>query len=222
MTTCVGNTSRSTPSKYVIIKMTATRPRRYGKCAFLALMMGVHAAGADGVPDAGWRLVVVPSFERPRLHEKIPGSQTAIIAAARPAPLGLFEYATTRGAMRWARDWGAKNGADWLANAKVEIRRGDNRVIDRVLITGDDPTMSSLVMTPEFFRRFERLLGDGFHVIIPNRNTIALYPRLAGKIPPNEAADLLQRFIIAQHPVSREVFRATSKGLVADGILSEE
>ena len=201
--------------------MTATRPRRYGKRAFLALMLGIHAA-AGSVPDPGWRLVVIPAFERPRLHEKISGSQTAIIAAARPAPLGLFEYATTRGAMRWAGDLGAKDGAKWLAGAKVQIRRGKGRVIDRVLITGSDPMLSSLALTPEFYRRFEPLLGDGFHVIIPDRTTIALYPRLAGRIPPSEAAALLQIFLVAGHPVSREVFRATYDGLVADGILSEE
>ena len=201
--------------------MTATRPRRHGKRAFFALMLGVHAA-AGSVPDPGWRLVVIPAFERPRLHESIPGSQTAIIAAARPAPLGLFEYATTRGAMRWAVDLGSKDGAKWLADAKVQIRRGKGRVIDRVLITGPDPMLSSLALTPGFYRRFEPLLGDGFHVIIPDRNTIALYPRLAGRIPPDEAATLLQIFLVAGHPVSREVFRATSDGLVADGILSEE
>jgi hypothetical protein len=201
--------------------MIANRPCRYGKRAFLALMIGVHAVAAD-TPDPGWRLVVIPAFERPKLHQSIPGSQTAIIAAARPASLGLFEYATTRGAMRWANDLGTKEGARWLDAAKIDVRRGRYRVIDRILITSPDPMASSLALTPEFYRRFERLLGDGFHVIIPDRTTIALYPRLAGRIPPAEASSLLQRFLIAGHPVSREVFRATQDGLVADGILSEE
>lgn len=201
--------------------MTATRPRRYGKRAFLALVASAAAAAGDTY-DAGWRLVVIPSFERPAMHASIPGSQTALVAAARPAPLGLFEYATTRGAMRWARDLGAERGDAWLGQAKVEIRRGKGRVIDRVLITGRDPMLSSLALTPAFYRRFEPLLGDGFHVIIPDRETIALYPRIGGQIPPAEAAALLERFLLAGHPVSREVFRATRKGLVADGILSEE
>ena len=200
--------------------MTANRPRHYGKRAFLVLMLGVHAAA--GSPDPGWRLVVIPAFERPKLHQSIPGSDTAIIAAARPAQLGLFEYATTRGALRWANDLGGKEGAGWLDEAKVEVRRGRDRVIDRILITSPDPMASRLALTPGFYRRFEPLLGDGFHVIIPDRNTIALYPRLAGRIPPEEAAALLQMFLIAGHPVSREVFRATGEGLVADGILSEE
>ena len=202
--------------------MTATRPRRHGKRAFLLLMAAVQPVAAGTMPDAGWRLVVIPSFERPAMHESIPGSQTAIIAAARPASLGLFEYASTRGAMRWARDLGAKEGALWLTKANVDIRRGKGRVIDRILIKGADPMLSSLALTPEFYLRFEPLLGDGFHVIIPDRNTIALYPRLAGQIPPAEAAALLQTFLVASHPVSREVFRATPDGLVADGILSEE
>ena len=202
--------------------MTATRPRRHGKRAFLLLVACAQTALAGPGPDVGWRLVVIPAFERPQLHERIPGSQTAIIAAARPAPLGLFEYATTRGALRWARDLAAEQGALWMTQADIEIRRDKGRVIDRILITGPDPMLSSLIFTPEFYRRFEPQLGDGFHVIIPDRNTIALYPRLGGQIPPAEASAWLQRFLISGHPVSREVFRATRGGLVADGILTEE
>lgn len=202
--------------------MTATRPRRCGKRAFLALLAITAANCAAGIPDPGWRLVVVPAFERPALHREIPGSRTAILAVARPAGLGLFEYATTRGAFRWARDLGAREGAAWLDRADVQIRRDDKKVVDRILITGPDPMLSALALTPAFYQRFEPILGDGFHVIIPDRNTIALYPRLAGQIPPAEAADLFQTHLVASHPVSREVFRATREGLIADGILSEE
>jgi len=202
--------------------MTATRPRRCGKRAFLMFLVLAASALGKAPPDPGWRVVLVPAFERPPLHEKIPGSDTAILAVARPGELGLFEYATTRGAMRWARDLAEKNGEAWLAAADVEIRRGKGRVIDRVLITGDNPMLSSLALSPAFYRRFEPLLGEGFHVIVPHRNTIALYPRLAGRIPPADAGALLRSHLIASHPVSREVFRATRQGLVADGILAEE
>ena len=63
------------------------------------------------------------------------------------------------------------------------------------------------------------MLGDGFHVIIPERGMIAMYPRLAGRIPENEAAALLEACRLATYPVSPEVFRATRTGLVADGIV---
>jgi len=202
--------------------MTATRPRRCGKRAFLALIAVTAATCAAEIPDAGWRLVVVPSFERPALHRDIPGSQTAILAVARLAELGLYEYATTRGAFRWARDLGVREGDAWLDRADVQIRRDGKRVVDRILITGPDPMLSALALTPAFYRRFEPILGDGFHVIVPDRNTIALYPRLAGQIPPSEAAVLLRTHLLSSHPVSREVFRATREGLEADGVLSEE
>ena len=132
-----------------------------------------------------------------------------------------MEYATTRGAMRWARERAEKDGEAWLDAANVDIRRGSGRVIDRILITGEDPILTSLVLSPAFYRRFEPLLGEGFHVSVPHRNTIALYPRLAGRIPPPEAGALFQSHLTASHPVSPEVFRATLGGLQADGILSE-
>jgi len=201
--------------------MTATRPRRRGKRAFLLLLAAVALVRAEGSPDPGWRLTVIPSFERPALHEKIPGSNTAILAVARPGELGLLEYATTRGAWRWARDRARDHGNDWLDRADIRISRADNRVVERILITGDHPLLPALAVTPALYDRFEPLLGAGFHVIIPDRNTIALYPRVGGLIPTREAAALLEMHRFASQPVSREVFRATRGGLVADGILEE-
>ena len=201
--------------------MTATRPRRRGKRAFLAFFLAAASALGNDSPDPRWRVVLVPAFEHPPLHENIAGSDTAILAVARPGELGLLEYATTRGAMRWARERAAKEGEAWLDAAKVDIRRGHGRVIDRILISGDDPILTSLILSPAFYHRFEPLLGEGFHVIVPHRNTIVLYPRLAGRIPPPEAGALLRSHLTASHPVSREVFRATRGGLQADGILTE-
>jgi hypothetical protein len=197
--------------------MIATRPRRHGKRAFVLLLATTVMAAAD----PGWRLTVVPSFERPLLSENIPGAQTALLAVAREAGYGELEYATTRGAWRRAREIAAKEGGRWIMEADVEMRRDTNRVIDRILITGENPLLPSLAVTPAFFERFEPILGEGFHVIIPDRNTIALYPRLAGEIPPAEAGALIEIFRLATYPVSREVFRATRRGLEADGILEE-
>ena len=130
--------------------------------------------------------------------------------------------ATTRGALRWSRDLGQQYGDTWLDAADTEIRRDKTRVIERIFITGDNPLLSSVALSPAFYRRFEPLLGDGFHVIIPDRTTIALYPRLGRPIPAAEAASLFQTWLLASHPVSREIFRATPDGLVADGLLTEE
>lgn len=202
--------------------MTATRLRSHGKRAFLALCAAASFAHAGEAPDPGWRLTVTPSFERPSRHEKIPGSETAIIAAAREKQYGEIEYATTRGAWRRAREAADAHGDIWLAHANIEIRRDKKRVVDRILITGDDLLLTSLAVTPAFYNRFEPVLGDGFYVVIPDRNTIALYPRLAGRLPPEEAAMLVQRNRMAVNPVSREVFTATRDGLRTGGVLTDE
>ena len=200
--------------------MTATRPRRHGKRAFLLFLAWAVPAFAQG-QDPGWRLTVAPSFERPALHEKIPGSHTAVLAVARDAGYGELEYATTRGALHHAQEAAAKHGTEWIAAAKVDVRRGKDRIIESIIITGDDPLLPRLPAAPAFYSHFEPMLGDGFYVIIPERGTIALYPRLAGRIPANEAAALLEAHRLATYPVSREVFRATRDGLVADGILED-
>jgi hypothetical protein len=201
--------------------MTANRHRRHGKRTFwLWLALATMAQAAD-LPDAGWRLTVIPSSVRPAMHEEIRNSRTALLTVARHAGYGELEYATTRGAWRWAREFAQAHGAAWLEQADVVIRRDRQGVIDRILITGDDPLLPALTQAPDFYEKFEPLLGDRFHVIIPDRTTIALYPRFGGEIPPGEASALLEMNRRATYPVSREVFSATRRGLVGAGVLEE-
>jgi len=201
--------------------MIATRPRRHGKRAFLALMAAVSLARAGESSDPGWRMTVIPSFERPALHESITGSNTAIVAVARHKGYDELEYATTRAAWRRAEELADTHGDSWLTRADIEIRRDRRRIIDRVLIRGNDPLLPALALAPAFYDRFEPMLGPGFHVVIPDRNTIALYPRVGGTIPAREVAALLRMNRYAEFPVSREVFRASRGALDADGILEE-
>lgn len=201
--------------------MTANTLRSHGKRGFLLLLLlatGAFAAEADG---PGWRLTVIGSFERPPLHESVPGSETALLAVGRPAGHGELEFAETRGAWRVAREMAEQHGKAWLEEAKVEIRRDAHRVIERIVLTADNPLLPAVTLTPAFYEKFEPLLGDRFHVIIPERGTIALYPKAGGHIPTEDVAALLEVHRMATYPVSREVFSATRGRLTADGILEE-
>lgn len=202
--------------------MTANTTPSHGKRSFLLLILLASLSPASPEHDHGWREIIVPSLDRPALYQSIPGSTSASIAVARDTGYDRLNYATTRGAWRWARERARTRGREWLAAARTEIRRDRHQVIDRILITADTPLLSSIVLTPAFYAKFEPLLGDGFHLIIPDRRTIALYPRLGGRIPPEDASVLLEINRFSTYPVSREVFRVTRDGLVADGILSED
>jgi hypothetical protein len=202
--------------------MTANRPRRYGKRTFFALLLGLAATGRAG--DAGWRLTIVPSFETVApITKSVPGAQTVRLAVARHAGHGELEYATTQGALRYAQDMAAQHAQDWLDAARVEEKRDAYGVVTRVMIKSNDPMLPALAVAPGFYDRFEPVLGDGFYVVVPERGSIALYPRLAGAgIPPEDVGALLTINRLATYPVSREVFRATRLGLIADGVLTEE
>jgi len=202
--------------------MTANRPRRYGKRTFLALLLILSAPGR--AEDAGWRLTIVPSFETlAPLTKPIPGSRTARLAVARHAGHGELEYATTQGALRYAQDMAARHAREWIEAARVDQRRDADGVITRVLIKSDDPMLPALAASSGLYDRFEPVLGDGFYVVVPERGTIALYPRLAAAgIPAEDAGTMLEMNRLATYPVSREVFRATRRGLVADGVLTED
>lgn len=202
--------------------MTANRHNRYGKRAFLALLAALCLPAR--AEEAGWRLTILPSFETvPPVTKPIPGSQTARLAVARDAGHGELEYATTQGALRYAQDAAAEHAQDWINASKVEERRDADDVVTRIVIAGTNPLLPALAAAPALYDRYEPVLGDGFYVVVPDRGTIALYPRLGGGgIPAADAAALLELNRLATYPVSREVFRATRLGLVADGMLSEE
>lgn len=202
--------------------MTANRHNRYGKRAFLALLAALCLPAR--AEEAGWRLTILPSFETvPPVTKAIPGSQTARLAVARDAGHGELEYATTQGALRYAQDAAAEHAQDWINAAKVEERRDADDVVTRIVIAGTNPLLPALAAAAGLYDRYEPVLGDGFYVVVPDRGTIALYPRLGGGgIPAADAAALLELNRLATYPVSREVFRATRLGLVADGMLSEE
>lgn len=183
-------------------------------------MLAATAPAQNG--DGGWRVTVVPSFPAPALHEPIRGSRTAVLAAARDSGYGELEFATARDVFQSSRMAAAKFGGEWMDSVKIDIRRDKNRVIESILITApDDPLLPRLALAPAFYDRFEPMLGAGFYVVIPDRNTLALYPRLAGGIPAGDTAMLLEIHRLATYPVSREVFRARRGGLAADGILED-
>ena len=75
---------------------------------------------------------MIPSHERPALHEKVPGSQTALLAVGRHIGYDEIEYATTPAAWRWARERADADGEEWIGKASVEVRRDHDRVINRI------------------------------------------------------------------------------------------
>lgn len=201
--------------------MTATTPHRYGKRAFVIFLMLSVVVGAQTTDDA-WRLTIVPAFQRPPLHKPIRGSKTAVLVAAREAGYGALEFAKENEAFQRARASAEKFGDDWVASAKMEIHRDKNHVIESIIITDENgPFLPSLALAPAFYEHFEPLLGAGFYVAIPDRSTLALFPRLAGGIPAEATVQLIEKNRLATYPVSREVFRAHRGGLTAVGILEE-
>ncbi len=200
--------------------MTANRPRRHSKCAFVIFfMLTVVVCSGDGFD---WRVTVVPSFPEPPLYESIRGSRSVVLAAARDSGYGELKFSSARSDFQRAKIIAEKMGGEWLKSVKMEIHRDKNRVIESVVITAsDDPLLPRITIAPAFYDYFEPLLGAGFYVVIPERQLLVLYPRLAGGIPAKETSALLETYRMATYPVSREVFRSERGGLVAAGILEE-
>ncbi len=179
----------------------------------------VATAAAEGPSPAPWSLTIEAAFVRPALHEPVPGASTAILCAARPDGHGGLEYATTRAAWRLARERGEREGAAWLGALQREMMRNREGVVTHGLLTGTTPLTPAVVLTPAFRAEFEPIFGPDFLVVIPDRYTVGIFPRLAGGIPPEVAGALANRHFVSAEPVSREVFRVTRDGIRAEGTL---
>ncbi len=110
--------------------------------------------------------------------------------------------------------------SDWLKQLKPELVRGPNKVVDYAKLSSDKIPACAVVLAPEFSQQFEDIFGPKPLVVIPNRNTVYVFPALAGKH--ERFAPMVLRAWHSDAPrVSLEVFEVSDQGLRAVGIFEE-
>jgi hypothetical protein len=99
-----------------------------------------------------------------------------------------------------------------LARARIILKevvtrpiRDRDGTIAALVLESPDPTLSSVLLVPEFSQQFGDILGPDCLVAIPNRRTLFLFPRLAGRIQ-SFAETVFSFFHNDPWPVSTEIF----------------
>lgn len=108
-----------------------------------------------------------------------------------------------------------------LGTIKPQVIRDSKGVITALLVRSIDPTLSSLLLLPDFGNRYADLLGPDCYFAVPNRQTILLFPRLATDI--QSFAPLVHSLYHNDPwPISTEIFESTDGRLRVCGHFNDD
>ena len=103
---------------------------------------------------------------------------------------------------------------------KVEWVRSERGVIDYAILQNEDPFFSSIIISKKFHPLFKEKLGENLHVIIPDRETIYVFPAEGGKLN-GYGPSIVTRYETSNQSVSTEVILLNSKGYKVIGELGK-
>ncbi len=188
-------------------------------CALLA------ALPASGAFAEEWFFLPEPKFMGHEVAFPIEGAKSTVFA---PAKLGEFgvEFPTVAG---WTaaglndeavRVVTRRVASEWFKNVKPELVRNRKKVVEYAVVRSDKIPASVTVLAPEFWKQFEEVFGPKMMVVIPNRQTVFVFPGVA--VNYSEYAPLIfEAWRSPAAKVSLEVFELNERGLKAVGKFEE-
>lgn len=196
-------------------------------CVFTAIALAATAAGQDlVVPGQGeMRVWLEPTFMRPAVSAPIPGAKKTALAAGFLSPHGLEPC--RKGALEQLRlTWDqffakarVKAAAD-LAQLQPRFERNSKQVIVYAALESPRPIVASAVLAPGFLELFKDALGEKVLVVVPNRFTAYVFPRLASEHQAF-APMIFRAFRETAWPVSVEMFEVSATGWQCIGAYEE-
>lgn len=202
----------------------ANRPALRGarKNGWLALLLGVTGIAGAAEP---WILLPEPKFMGYQVTRPIPSAKATVLVAAQVGFYGT-EYARSEGwqtagvtdEVLWAET--RKAAAEWLKKVTPEYVRNRQKVVQFAVLRSSEVPVAVTVLAPEFWKQFEEVFGPKMRVVVPNRNTVYVFPDLESDL--NAYTPMVMKAWKSEAPkVSLEVFQLTDKGLKAVGAFEE-
>jgi hypothetical protein len=187
---------------------------------FVLLFLAAFAASAGAQQDQkSWHILIEPDFMLPQVSFPISGAKHTLLVPG---------YMTEDGPQYFTKkDWAAA-GLTWdtfraraAQNATEkkltgELVRDSKKVVQYATITSDDPLTATMVLSPDFLKRFQDIFGPTVIVAIPNRFTVYVFPGLASEYK-DYSGMVLSAFNDSTYPVSLEVFEISAAGIKAIG-----
>ena len=184
------------------------------------------ARAQDAPEEKNWRVLIEPAFMKPPVSFAIPKAERTLLVPGYVNGEGDVVY-FTRGQwsalkIEWADffDKARANAAGELAKLKPELVRDKRKVVEYAVLQSENPLTAGVVFAPGFLKQFEDVFGAKLVVVIPNRYTVFVFPKLAGTWQ-QYGPMVRDAYLAAPHRVSIEVFELSADGIRAAGIYSE-
>ena len=172
-----------------------------------------------------WFFLPEPRFMQHEVSFPLSGAKNTVLAPARMGEAGV-EFPTvavwTAGGLseEKVRKVTAKFATEWLRHVKVEFVRNRKNVVEFGVLRSDKLPVCSTIFAPEFLKQFEDVFGPKVMLVIPNRQTVFVFPGVAVDVS-EYAPMLLEAWRSAAPKVSLEVFELGARGLRAAGRIEE-
>ncbi len=88
-------------------------------------------------------------------------------------------------------------------------------------LNSDDPLTGTMILSPDFLKRFKDIFGSTIIVAIPNRFTVYVFPGLASDYK-DYSTLVMQAYYNSTYPVSLELFQISPAGIKAIGEYRED
>lgn len=172
-----------------------------------------------------WFFLPAPRFMRYEISFPIEGAKNTVITPAKLGRAGLefpniaawSAAGLDEGAVRKATE---KIASEWLKQIKPEYVRDRRKVIEYAVMSSDKFPACVTVFAPEFRKSFEEIFGPKLLVVIPNRQTVFVFPGVAVDLSDHSPA-ILEAWRGAAPKVGLEVFELSEQGLKAVGKIEE-
>ncbi|MEO8205545.1 MAG: hypothetical protein ABI615_05145 [Chthoniobacterales bacterium] len=191
----------------------------------IALLTSATLSFAEegGKADSPYYLLIEPTFLHPPIVSPVPGSKLTLLV---PSIMenGELRYLTKKEMLQLPIKRRAdfdhmakKNSSKVLATLQPQIIRNEKNVIELLILKTDNQLAATAILAPEFVQRFESLVGPDIIVLIPSRDKVYIFPKLAGHF------DIMSQTVIDEyqrstHPVSYEAFEFKNSELRTMGV----
>ena len=157
----------------------------------------------------------------------MPGARETTYTAAYQGTIGPRNYKRSEFRKAFPGGWkeflarGKKAASDHLKTLKPKYIRNSKKGIEYAIIESDHPLTATTVVVDEFRELFSETLGDQLLIVVPNRFTVYVFPKLASTIG-NYQKSFMSLFRDAVYPASSEVFELTKEGFRGFGSFRED
>jgi hypothetical protein len=187
-------------------------------CATLPLRAGAQQ------DQKSWHLLIEPSFMHPEVSFPFAGSKHTLlvpgyIADGDPQYFSKKDWDALGLTLDTFRQRAGQNAAEKKFHA--ELVRDTKKVVQYAAITSDDPLTATMILSPDFLKKFKDIFGPTILVAIPDRFTVYVFPALASEYK-DYASLVIGVFHDSTYPVSLEVFEISDDGIRAIGEYQDE